>query len=469
MATRLRESIKILFRYKSFIIGLFMIMFFVILSIYAIVIIPYDKAIRMWNSIEYWEDYPKLALPAWINSFSSKKLPEGTIILDSRKTELGITKSVQRIEFGGVGTLININMRFTYEYEDFPSEIALWFYVNTTEPMLIIITWVKPDGTEVLVYREVLSSYQYYRLTGDLEFISRFEARLISKLGKKPNYQIPSEIALFAKEDETILDKETVTPLKGKYQVKIKARTGDPKANLDVKINIYGKVYGLLGTDDRRRDLLIGILWGAPLALSFGVLASVATVLLQMIIAAIAAWYGGWVDHLISRINEVVMIIPFLPLLIMISYFYKFSIWTLLIVVVALSMFGPGVKTYRAMFLQVREMPYIEAAQAYGASNARIILRYMVPKILPTIVPNIVLAVPSFVFLEAALAILGVGDPQAITWGKILDEAYTGGALYWGRYHWILAPSLCLVLISIGFALMGFTLDRVFNPRLREM
>lgn len=469
MGSRLKETLKLLFRYKSFTTGLLIIIFFIALSIYAISTIPYHEAVYMWNSIEYWEDYPKLALPAWINQFSSKILPEGTIILDSRKKELSITKVVQKIEFGGGGALISIDMRFNYEYEDFPSEIAMWFYVNTTRPILVTVTWIKPDGTEVLVHRDVLSSYRYYRVTGDLEFLSRFEARIVKKLGNKPNYQLSSEIALFAKEDKSILSKETVYPVKGRYEVKIEGRTDDPNANLDVKINIYGKVYGLLGTDDRRRDLLIGILWGAPLALSFGVLASVMTVLLQMVIAAIAAWYSSWVDHLISRVNEIVMVIPFLPLLIMISYFYRFSIWTLLLVVVALSIFGPGIKTYRAMFLQVREMPYIEAAQAYGASNTRIILRYMVPKVLPTIIPNIVLSVPSFVFLEAALAILGVGDPQAITWGKILDEAYTGGALYWGLYHWILAPSLCLVLISVGFALMGFTLDRVFNPRLREM
>jgi len=465
---RYRELLSTLFRFKSFVVGLCLILLFVGFSAYAIVTIPYYEAIRMWNSIEYWQDYPKLALPEWINSFSPKKLPVGTIILDSRMQELGISKSVQQIEYGGKGVVINIKFVFNYEYDVFPSELAMWFFVNTTQPLLVQVVWIKPDGTEVPVYADKLGSYKYYRITGDSKFLSSFERELVKKLGAKPNYAMTSEIALFAKEDESILSKETVYPIKGRYRVEIRATSQDPNADLDVKLNIYGKVYGLVGTDRNRRDLWIGILWGAPLALSFGVLASVMTAFLQMIIAATAAWYGKWMDYLISRLNEIVMVIPFLPLLIMISYFYKFSIWTLLFVVVVLSIFGAGIKTYRAMFLQIREMSYIEAAQAYGASNARIIIRYMVPRVLPTIIPNIVLSVPSFVFLEAALAILGVGDPQAITWGKILDEAYSGGALYWGYYHWILAPSLCLVLISIGFALMGFTLDRVFNPRLRE-
>ncbi|MET1160377.1 MAG: ABC transporter permease [Thermoprotei archaeon] len=465
---KIEEALILMIRFKSFVIGLLLVLIFVFISIYAMVTLPYDQAIRMWNSIEYWQDYPKLAFPEWINAFSSKKLPVGTMIFDSREPKLGITKSRQTIAIGGGGMIATIKFSFEYEYDDFPSEIVMWFFINTTQPMLVKVTWIKPDGSQFIVYRNVLEKYQYYRVSGDLELMNRYKFYIIKKLRANITYDITPEIALFAKEDASILSKDTVTPLKGRYRVVIEASSADPNADIDVKLNIYGKVYGLLGTDDKRRDLWIGIMWGAPLALSFGVLASVLTAFLQMIIAATAAWYGGIVDHLISRINEIVMVIPFLPLLIMISYFYKFSIWTLLIVVVALSAFGGGIKTYRAMFLQVKEMPYIEAARAYGASNARIILRYMVPRVLPTIIPAIVLSVPSFVFLEAALAILGVGDPQAITWGKILDEAYTGGALYWGLYHWILAPSVCLMTISIGFALMGFTLDRIFNPRLRE-
>jgi len=210
-------------------------------------------------------------------------------------------------------------------------------------------------------------------------------------------------------------------------------------------------------------------LWGAPIAVSFGVLASVSISFIQMIIAAVSAWYGKWADMLLQKATEFMMILPFLPILMMISIFYKISIWVLLIVVIALSIFGSGVKTYRAMFLQVKELPYIEAAQAYGASNFRIIFRYMIPKVLPTIIPSLVLSVSGFVFLEAALAILGLGDPVAPTWGKIINDAYDKGALYQGYYYWVLEPSLLLVLTSLGFALLGFALDKIFNPKLREM
>jgi peptide/nickel transport system permease protein len=170
-----------------------------------------------------------------------------------------------------------------------------------------------------------------------------------------------------------------------------------------------------------------------------------------------------------QRITEVFMVLPFIPILIMISTFYKFNIWVLLAVVIALSIFGGSVKNYRAMFLQIKEFPYIEAARAYGSSNLRILTHYLIPKVLPTIIPSIVLSVADFVFLEAALAILGLGDPLAPTWGKIINDAYSNGALYKGLYYWVLEPSLMLAVTSLSFAMLGFALDKIFNPKLREM
>jgi peptide/nickel transport system permease protein len=119
--------------------------------------------------------------------------------------------------------------------------------------------------------------------------------------------------------------------------------------------------------------------------------------------------------------------------------------------------------------LQVKELPYIDAARAYGASNLRIVFRYLVPRILPLIIPQIVTLVPFFVFLEAALAILGLGDPVLPTWGKLINDANSEGALFNGYYYWILEPSALLMLAGLAFAMVGFALDRVFNPRLREI
>jgi peptide/nickel transport system permease protein len=238
---------------------------------------------------------------------------------------------------------------------------------------------------------------------------------------------------------------------------------------VDAELVLFGQVQGLAGTDHRRRDLMIALLWGTPIALAFGLLAAVGTTITTLAISGVGTWFGGWVDELIQRVTEVNMVLPFLPILIMVGTFYSKSLWLMLGVVILLSIFTGAIKTYRAMFIQVKASPYIEAAQAYGASNWRIIFRYLVPRIIPMIIPALVVAIPGFVFLEAALAVLGLGDPILPTWGKVINEARTNGALYQGRYYWVLEPSVLLIVTGLAFSLLGFSLDRIFNPRLRGL
>ena len=468
MSQRVKNILGTLVMYKSALVGILVILSLIVLSIYTVVTIPYERAVKLWNAGEaIWLDAPRNALPKWINLFRSKKLPE-TIILDTRTLGHNVIKVV--VPISKTLSRIRIELTFEYKYDEFPSEINIFFFVSyNRSPPYISISWIKPNG-QVFKIKElhVKRSGAYY-ISIDETLSKNLYKYFKSKLGKEINYSLSPEIALFAIEDESILNRETAKPLKGKYKVVLEGMLFDNNSNVDVKLVIYGKVYGIAGTDHLRRDLSIALLWGTPIALSFGVIASVVTSLLQMIIAAISAWYGGITDSLLQRITEIFMVLPFLPILMMISFFYKISIWVLLLVVIALSIFGAGIKNYRAMFLQIREFPYVEAARAYGASNLRIIFRYLIPKILPTIIPSIVYSVPSFVFLEAALALLGLGDPLAPTWGKVLDDALENGALYKGYYYWVLEPSFLLVLTAFGFAMLGFALDKIFNPRLREM
>ena len=85
------------------------------------------------------------------------------------------------------------------------------------------------------------------------------------------------------------------------------------------------------------------------------------------------------------------------------------------------------------------------------------------------LIPTFVIEVPAFVFLEATLAFLGISDPVIPTWGKILYDAQSKGALYMGHYYWVVIPSVLLIVTGLGFSMLGFALDRIFNPRLRRM
>jgi peptide/nickel transport system permease protein len=117
----------------------------------------------------------------------------------------------------------------------------------------------------------------------------------------------------------------------------------------------------------------------------------------------------------------------------------------------------------------VKESPYIEAARAYGASNGRIIVQYLVPRIIPLLIPALVTLIPTYVFLEASLAVLGLGDPVMPTWGKVINDAQQNGALYQGLYYWILEPAILLMITGLAFSMVGFAMDRIFNPRLRSL
>jgi peptide/nickel transport system permease protein len=255
--------------------------------------------------------------------------------------------------------------------------------------------------------------------------------------------------------------------LPGTYELRINGLVFEDDADLDAEVVVYGQVHGLAGTDHRRRDLMVALLWGIPVALAIGVLGAVCSSLASMVIAGGGVWFGGWVDNLVQRISEVNIILPVLPIAIMAYFLYGKSVWLVVGIIILFSIFGAAIKNYRAAFLQVKDSAYVEAACAYGAGNGRIVFRYLTPRILPMLIPQLVIMVPGFVFLEATLAILGVGDAVLPTWGKVIHEALTNGALA-GHYYWILEPIALLMLTGLAFAMLGSSLDRVFNPRLRD-
>jgi peptide/nickel transport system permease protein len=274
---------------------------------------------------------------------------------------------------------------------------------------------------------------------------------------------LPVQKALFMRSEG-----ETAVPVKGAYTLQVSGLVFEDNADVDAELILYGQVYGLAGTDANRRDLTVALLWGTPIALAFGLLAAVLTSITGMLLAAIGAWYGGWADRLVQFFTEVNLILPFFPVSLMIYILYSKSIWAILGVTVLLSIFSNSIKTYRATFLQIKESPYIEAAQAYGARDRRIISQYLLPRIISILVPKLVILVPSYIFLEATLAFLGVSDPVLPTWGKLVVAALNYGVPR-RAYHLVLVSFLPLLLTSFAFAMVGTALEKIFEPRLREI
>ena len=442
----LKNSFREILRYPSAIAGVTLIFLLLVVSVYAVIKIPYSQAIYLWRGGEdVWGANPKFAPPAWFNFFSNKKMPLSFAV----STADGTMTKTFTAGAQNTGT-VNISYSFDFQYDGYPQEMLINFDSKYAQKQpFVSINWVTPDGRNIRIDNLGISQQQTLRFSQDQQFVQGL------------NGQDPMQ-ALFN-------DPKTNKILKGKYQVQIIGVTFEQGSDVNAQFFFQGQVYGLAGTDQYRRDLMVALLWGAPVALAFGLLASIGTLVATMIIAAIGTWYGGWVDALIQRITEINLILPYLAILIMIGTFYSHSLVVILGVTILLNIFTGSIKSYRAIFVQVRESMYIEAARAYGASDARIIFQYLIPRMIPLLIPGLVLTVPSFVFLESTLAILGLGDPVLPTWGKVIDDAFTNGALYKGYYYWILEPAVLLMITGLGFAMLGFALDRIFNPRLRDI
>ena len=444
----IKKNLSEIARYPSAIFGLVIVLLLLVLAVYATIKIPYKEAIRLWRGgEEVWYKNPRNVPPNWYNWFSKDKLPESFAI---KVGEDGLSKVVTP---GADGTSeIDFTYSFEFDYDKYPQEMFLYFdTVYKEKQPFVSVSMITPEGREIRISDFGVSRSQTFRFSQ--------EPKLVRRLGG-----LDAMTGIFSVENS-----DPPVPLKGTYQLVIDGLVFEEGSDIDVEFVEHGQTYGIAGTDHQRRDLSVALLWGAPIAIAFGLLAAVGTSLLSMTFAAMGAWFGGWVDGLIQRITEINMVLPFLPILIMVGTFYSRSIWVILGVTVLLSIFTGSIKTDRAIFLQVKESSYIEAAKAYGASDMRIIFRYMIPRIIPLLIPSLLSAIPSYVFLEASLAILGLGDPVLPTWGKVINDAFSNGALYKGYYYWILEPAVLLMITGLGFAMLGFALDRIFNPRLRGM
>lgn len=443
------KSLRGILKYPSAIFGITVVLALVIASIVVVIKIPYSEAIDRWRGgEEVWGKNPRNAPPKWTNWFTKDKLVESLDISESDEEGVLIEEDVTE---GGT-KLKKTTFSFDFQYDKFPQDLFLYFTstFDTKEPF-VSVKIITPSGDEVKVDNFAIGRTQTFPITQSEKLKKRLG-------GVAPN------IGIFIEKGD-----ESQTPIKGTYQIVIEAVLFEEDSTVESEFVLFGQVFGWAGTDHLRRDLSLPLLWGIPIALTFGLLAALGTSILTMIIAAVGTWYGGFIDGLIQRITEINMVLPFLSILIMVATFYSRSLWVILGATIALSIFTGGIKSYRATFMQIKEATYIEAARAYGTKDSRIIFKYLIPRIIPLLLPGLISAVPGFVFLEASLAVLGIGDPVIPTWGKTINEAYANAALYRGWYYWILEPAFLLLVTGLGFAMLGFALDRVFNPRLRGM
>ena len=452
-----QSFLRQLLRYPSAMLGLTIILLMVIGSLYAVTVYPYAQIGEFWytKNLTGKIETPSLALPEWVNWFKTQKLPS-TMILDSAKG--GASKTIHANE-------TTLTYTIPYPYGGFPSNVLIYFTPHyKTKAPFALMNWVTPDGRTFELGRATGTPGKYFDVASDLasEHILIKQQKWLNWFVLEGNYPTPKVNLLFAKPD---LDRPTALP--GTYQLRITITTFEENSSMDAEFVLLGQVSGPAGTDYMGRDLLLPLLWGMPFALIFGLLGACVTTFLSMAVAASGVWLGGWVDSLIQQLVEANMILPVIAIGVLIYSYFNISIWIFLSIIVLLNVFGSPTKSFRAALLQVKDAPYLEAARAYGASNSRVIFRYLIPRIVPILIPQLVTLIPSYVFLEATLGIFNVKSDYP-TWGRIIYEALRHGANY-GSSFWVLEPLSLLLLTGLAFAMLGFALERILNPRIREV
>ena len=457
------------FKTTSGIVGGFMLL--VLLG--AIVVIPfyapYD-VVFTWGDPTAWSDNPVTAAPEWSDYFTSARLPRSiTVNQDDFRKTTAISESFNI-------SVIALRHTFSFEYDDFPSELTLRLFASFGEKSpLVVVELERPDGevvelTTAAPERRVpeVNVYPFSLELAMPETLKNVRGWATSEHNATDVAHPKPEVTLFAVAGEDMLDPSRARVLRGDYSVKITALAFSADDDVDARFFVYGKIFGLAGTDFLRRDLMTGILWGAPVALAFGTIAALVVVLMQTLFGAISAWYGKRTDEVIQRAADFMLILPILPLLILISIFYRPGIWTILLVVVAFGLVGGTTKVIRSLVLQIREEQFIESAKSYGASRLRILFKHIFPRVLPYTFALIALSVPAFIFLEASLSFLGLGDPVLPTWGSLIGTAHRANAMFNGFWWWIALPAAGIIFVTVAFALLGYSFDYVLNPRLRE-
>jgi len=237
----------------------------------------------------------------------------------------------------------------------------------------------------------------------------------------------------------------------------------------------------LLGTDVLGTDVLSDILHGTKYALYVGVVVTLITMAIAIAVGAISGYFGGAVDNVLMRVTEVFLVFPsLLFILIFVRVltlgagvgtainFLGITIPTgLTIVILVLAIFNwPGdARMIRGEFLRVRELEFVEAEKALGASNKRIIFRHILPNILSSIIVVASLTIAYAILLEAGVSFLGFGDVNTMTWGQILENNFANMRVVWWAE---LFPGLAILITVFAFNLLGDGLSDALNPRLRD-
>ncbi len=374
------------------------------------------------------------------------------------------------IEYKGNPTqtaTVNLSRSFRYPYWQPPKWVLAHFSYKLKGASNAIITFHltrnEKDGAQT--HFKLLS----YNITPSEEY-------------DHERYDVPNPSVEANLGTKYVLDVVFPYPANFTYTIQITFIEPDQNTKLyldNLHLVIYGNAYGLLGTDndpDRPNDLFSTLVYGTQVSLIVGLLATIFSTLIGLFLGLISGYVGGIVDEIIMRFADLLLVLPTLPLFIVLivamsAVKIQMGMWNIIIL---LTLFGwmSFARSVRSMVLSLRERAFVEAAKAAGAGTTHIIIRHIMPNVFALVYITLATSVPGAIITEASLSWLGLGDPLIPSWGKILNDFQRSGIAttkgvgeYW---FWVFPPCIAIALLATAFILIGYALDEILNPRLRE-
>ncbi len=214
------------------------------------------------------------------------------------------------------------------------------------------------------------------------------------------------------------------------------------------------------------QDIFSMLIYGTRVSLMIGVSTGIILAFLGAIMGVMAGYIGGFVDNLIMRTVDVMLVIPTLPLIIVLTNLLGRNYFVIVMVFVIFGWTGLA-RVIRSLVLVLKNSNYVKAAELAGASRWHVMTKHILPGTSHLLIMNTALTSAGIMVAEAGLSFLGLGDPTAISWGKMLADAQGGGALLFGAWWWIIAPGIGIFLAVFSFMRIGIVMEEIFNPRMK--
>jgi peptide/nickel transport system permease protein len=219
------------------------------------------------------------------------------------------------------------------------------------------------------------------------------------------------------------------------------------------------------GTDDAGKDVFSSFVYGARISLTVGFFAAFISIFIGGVIGIVAGFFGGRVENLLMRFNDVMLVIPDLPLLVVIVAMTKPNLMNIIFVIGLLGWTTTS-RIVRSQTLAVKSRKFVLRARAIGAGKWHIIFNHILPLVMPLLVVNAILVISLAILNESTLSFLGLGDPTTLSWGQMLNFAFGRGAMSAGAWWALVVPGLGIVWVVLSLTLLGHGLEQVLNPRL---